>query len=63
MSSLFSKPKTPDVPPSSAIPTALDPSVSAAGENARKKMLARLGRQGTILTGLGGQQQQLGSVA
>ena len=63
MSSLFSKPKAPKPPPAPSVPTALDPSVAAAGEAERKRMMARLGRQGTILTGLGGQQQTLGQVA
>ncbi|MCP4537795.1 MAG: hypothetical protein GY832_11680 [Chloroflexi bacterium] len=65
LSSLFKKPKRQYVPPPPApmsIRGMLDPSVMRKSEDIRRKMMARVGRQGTILTGLGGQQQQLGLV-
>ena len=42
-----------------AVPGMLSQSVAGAGENARRKMMANLGREGTILTGLGGARSQL----
>jgi len=43
-----------------AVPGMLSQSVAGAGEQARRKMLERTGRGGTVLTGLGGNRQQLG---
>ena len=54
------KVKVPASTDPTAVPGMLSQSVSGAGENARRKMMARLGREGTVLTGLGGNRQQLG---
>ena len=53
--------KTPPVQAPSAIYTESSPEVRRKSEDARRKMMARLGRQGTILTGLGGDQGYLGT--
>lgn len=60
MASIFSSPKTPKLPPPAQTPGGFDPSVTSEAEARRKKLAAGVGRQGTILTGLGGQQQTLG---
>jgi len=54
--------KTPAVQSPSAVYTDSSPEVRRKSEDARRKMMARLGRQGTILTGLGGEQNTLGAI-
>ncbi len=55
--------KPPPVPSPAPIFTETSPEVKRKGEDTRRKMLARLGRAGTILTGLGGEQNTLGLIA
>lgn len=45
-----------------ALPSEGSGSVVSKADDTWRKMQARLGRQGTILTALGGPQQQLGSI-
>lgn len=54
------KVKVPPPVPQPVMPSGGDPSVMRAAEQERRKMLARLGREGTILAGLGGKRQTLG---
>ena len=50
MGGLFSKPKMPDPPKPTRMPTETDPSVMAAGERVKADALRRKGRLSTILT-------------
>ena len=52
---------TPAIQQTAPVPTEGGADVTRKGEDTRRKMLARLGREGTILTALGGQQQFLGT--
>lgn len=54
------KAKTPPVPAPVPMPTEISPEVREKGEAQRRRMLAMLGRRGTILAGLGGTEQKLG---
>ena len=56
--------KSPSIPKPPPVPNFAEatPMAMRRAEDKRRRMMARLGRQGTILTGLGGASQSLGLV-
>jgi len=54
------KAKVPPAPSPVAVPVEISPEVTAKAEDRRKKLLAAMGRRGTILAGLGGTESKLG---
>jgi hypothetical protein len=57
-----SRVKAPAIQEAPPVPTEGGKQVKRKSDDIRRKMLAKLGREGTILTGLGGPQQVFGGI-